>query len=89
MNPHIAHYDTDNQSDSTWIEILNGHKSIKVIGIYYRQPKKKSNNIFSENLQAILHSLRNNKNYLVADDFNYEFLKLEHNPVTNEFLNLI
>ena len=51
--------------------------------------KKKSNNIFSENLQAILHSLRNNKNYLVADDFNYEFLKLEHNPVTNEFLNLM
>ena len=37
-----------------------------------------------------MHSLRNNnKNCLVAGDFNYDILKYEHNPVINEFLNLM
>ena len=49
-----------------------------------------SNNIFLENLKTTSHSLRkNNKICLVAGDLNYDILKYEHNPIINEFLNLM
>ena len=55
--------------------------------------KKPSNNIFLENLKTTLHSLRNKQELtkicLLAGDFNYDILKYEHNPVINEFLNLM
>ena len=86
----IAYHDTDNEFQSTWIEILNGNKPNIITGVYYRHPKKNSNNIFLENLKTTLHSLRNNNNIcLVACGFNYDILKYEYNPVINEFLNLI
>ena len=86
----IAYHDTDNEFQSTWIDILNGNKPNIIIGVYYRHPKKHSNNIFLENLKTTLHSLRNNnKVCLVAGDFNYDILKYEHNPIINEFLNLM
>ena len=52
--------------------------------------KKKSSIIFLENLKTTLHSLRNNnKISSVAGGFNYDILKYEHNPVINEFLDLM
>ena len=86
----IAYHDTDIEFQSTWIEILNDNKANIIIGVYYRYPKKNSYNIFLENLETELHNLRsNNKIYLVAGDLSYDILKYEHNPVMNEFLNLI
>ena len=35
----IAYHDTDNEFQSTWIEILNGNKSNKIIGVYYSYPQ--------------------------------------------------
>ena len=85
----IAYHNTDNEFQSTWIEIFNNNKPNIIIGVYYRHPKNNSNNIFLENLKATLHSLRNNKICLVAGDFNYDILIYEHNPVINEFANLL
>ena len=85
----IVYHDTDNEFQSTWIEVLNDNKPNIIIGVYYRHPKKNSNNIFLENLKTTFHSLRNNKTCIVAGNFNYDILKYEHNPVINEFLNLM
>ena len=86
----IAYHDTDNEFQSTWIEILNGNKRNIIICVYYRHSKKNSNNIFLENLKTTLHCLRNNnKICLAAGDFNYDFLKYEQDPIIYEFLNLM
>ena len=37
----IAYHDTDNEFQSTWIEILNGNKPDIILGVYYRHPKEK------------------------------------------------
>ena len=58
----IAYHDTDNEFQSTWIEIPNGSKPNIITDVYYRYPKKNSNNIFLENLKTTLHSLRNTNN---------------------------
>ena len=86
----IACHDTDNEFQSTWIEILNDNNPNIIIGVYYRHPRKNSDNTFLENLKITLHSLiNNNKICLVAGDFNYDILKYEHNPIINEFINLM
>ena len=36
----IAYHDTDNEFQSTWIEILNGNNPNIIIDVYYRHPKK-------------------------------------------------
>ena len=36
----ISYHDTNNEFQSTWIEILNDNKPNKIIGVYYRHPKK-------------------------------------------------
>ena len=45
--------------------------------------------MFLENLNITLNSWRNNKICIVPGNFNYDILKYEHNPVINEFLNLM
>ena len=85
-----AYRDKGNEFQSICIEILNDNKPNMIIGVYYRHPKKNSDNIFLENLKKTLHSLRsNNEICLVAVDFNYDILKYEHNSVINNFLDLI
>ena len=36
----IVYHDTDNEFQSTWIEVLNDNKPNIIIGVYYRHPKK-------------------------------------------------
>ena len=86
----IVYHDADKEFPSTWIEIYNGNKPNIIIGVFYRHYQKISKTIFLDNLNMVLHNLRNsNKICLVEDDLKYDILKYEQNPVINEFLILM
>ena len=61
-----------------------------LVGVYYRHPKKKSDNLFLLKLKETLTKLLNsNKVTVVTGDFNYDILKSEKNSIISEFLNLM
>ena len=61
-----------------------------LVGVYYRYPKKKSDNLFLLKLKETLTKLRNSNKVAVATgDFNYDILKYEKNSIISEFLNLM
>ena len=43
----LTYHDDENQFQSCWIEILNKKEPNTINGVYYRHPKKNSNDIFN------------------------------------------
>ena len=71
--------DEDKEFQCCWIEINQNRPNI-VIGVYYRHPKKTSNNAFLEKLRDNLSKITNSrKTLIIAGDFNYDILKYEYN----------
>ena len=65
-------------------------KNLTIIGVYYRHPKKTSNNIFIDKLKENLGKIKNkNKTTIITGDFNYDILKFEFNKTIANFLNLM
>ena len=57
-----------------------------LVGVYYRYPKKKSDNLFLLKLKETLTKLRNsNKVTVVTGDFNYDILKYEKTLLSVNF----
>ena len=87
---NISYCDEDNEFQGYWIEILNDKKPNIIIGVYYRHPKKTSNNIFLDKLKENLGKIKNkNKTTIITGDFNYDILKFEFNKTIANFLNLM
>ena len=83
----ISYYDEDNEFQCYGIEILNDKKPNI---IYYRYPKKSSNNIFLDKLKETLGKIKNNnKTTIITGDFNYDILKYYFNKTIANFLNLM
>ena len=77
-----------NEFQSNWIEIINSKRKNVLIGVFYRHPRKNSDNAFITHLQEIFDKIRNeNKLILISGDFNYNLLNYHKNPYTNEFIN--
>ena len=71
--------DEDKEFQCCWIEINQNRPNI-VIGVYYRHPKKTSNNASLEKLRDNLSKITSsNKTVIIAGDFNYDILKYEYN----------
>ena len=52
--------------------------------------KKTSNNVFLKKLRDSLNKITNgNKTVIIAENFNYDVVKHEHNKYINDFLNLM
>ena len=83
----LAYHDDDNEFQSCWIEILNKKEPNTIIGVYYRHPKKNSNDIFTIKLDGTIKKIKdNNKTKVICGDFNYNLLNHEYN---NHIKNLL
>ena len=75
-----SYSNADNEFQCCWIEIINQNRSNILTGVYYRHPEKTSNNAFLEKLRVNLSKITNSsKTVIIAEDFNYDILKYEHN----------
>ena len=87
---NISYFDEDSEFQCFWIEILNDKKPNIIVGVYYRHPRKNSNNIYLDKLKETIEKVKsNNKTTVVAGDFNYDLLKYEYNKTANDFLNFM
>ena len=75
----LPFHDDDNEFQSCWIEILNKKEPNPIIGVYYRYPKKNSNDIFNIKLYGTVTKIKeNNKTKIICGDFNYNLLNHEY-----------
>ena len=80
-------YDSNNEFQSNWIEIINNNGKNVLAGVFYRHPRKTSDNAFTTHVQEILLKIKNeNKLILISGDFNYNILNYNKCPYTNEFI---
>ena len=70
-----------------WIEIINSKKCNTIIGTVYRHPTKKDK-LTTEKIKSLLHTLKKeNKQIIIAGDFNHNLLRYEENDYINFFRN--
>ena len=86
----LAYHDDDNEFQSCWIEILNKKEPNTIIGVYYRHPKKNSNDIFNIKLDGTIKKIKdNNKTKIICGDFNYNLLNHEYNSHIKNFIDIM
>ena len=82
----IGNSEEDNEFQRSWIEFPNETIPNIIVGVHYRHPKKKSNNLFLLKLKETLTKLRNsNRVTVVTGDFNYNTLKYEKTLLSVNF----
>ena len=81
-------FDDLNEFQSKWIEVINEKHANILIGVFYRHPKKNSNELFNLKLTELFEKLKKeNKLSLITGDFNYDLLKCHNNDTCNNFIN--
>lgn len=87
----ISFCDDCNEFQGKWIEIINNNKKINtLVCVFYRHPKKTSNNKFNEKLSQCLELLRKEmKTKIIAGDFNYDILKIGKDKYIDEFIDIM
>ena len=79
-----------NNLEHSWNEILLENNPNILIGVFYRHPKKASDNTFLEQLKCSLSKIKIRSKYIIfCGDFNYHILKYEYNNFSARFLNLM
>ena len=83
-------YDDKNEYQSKWIEIIDSKKVNTLVGVYYRHPKKTSDDTFNNDLKKTLKKIsKENKNKIICGDFNYDLLKFQKREQINTFINTL
>ena len=57
----ISYYDDNNEFQSSWTEIIKENEPNIIAGVFYRHPKKTSDNIFNEKLDKTLKTISKEK----------------------------
>ena len=84
----IKHHDELNEFQCKFIEIINDKGANIILGVTYRHPKKASNNMYTEKIQATLDTiLKEHKIVVLLGDFNYNLFKYSHDKTVNHFTN--
>ena len=82
--------DDNIEIETFWTEIIIDKQPNRLIGVVYKHPDKHNNKKCIEILNNTLTEIRKeNKNVLIAGDFNYDLLKFESNPIVSEFLQMM
>ena len=69
-----------------WIELIEGKKCNKIIGVIYRHPNNKDID-FNLALSKILQNVsKENKQIIIAGDFNYDLLSYNKHERINDFI---
>ena len=61
----LAYHDNDNDFQSCWIKILNKKEPNTIIDVYYKHPKKNSNDVFNIKLDGTIKIITKQKLYVV------------------------
>ena len=86
----LSFYDDNNEFQSFWIEIVNTNAANIIIGVYYRHPKKNSDDTFNTKLKETLGKMKNeNKMIIITGDFNYDLLRLNKNEYSKAFIDIM
>ena len=86
----IRYYDDNNEFQSSWIEIIKENKPNIIARVFYRYPKKTSDNIFNDKLDQTLKRISKEKKMnIVCGDFNYNFLNREYNIYISDFIDIM
>ena len=84
---NISIHDEHNEFQSNWVEIINNKGKNILAAVFYRHPRKNSDNTFIKHLQEILNKIKiENKLILISGDFNYNLLNSNKCHLTNEFI---
>ena len=87
---NISFFDENNEFQCKWIEIINKNSVNILIGVYYRHPKKNSDNTFNTKLKETLQTLsKENKMIVITGDFNYDLLNLDKNAYSKDFIDIL
>ena len=82
--------DDDAEIETYWTEIIVDKQPNRLIGVVYRHPLKQNDKKCIEILSSTLSKIqRENKNVLIAGDFNYDLLKFDSNPIISDFLQMM
>lgn len=85
---NISVFDDKNEYQCIWIEIINTKEKNTLIGVYYRHPRKQSDDKFNDDLKNTLQKIqRENKTKIICGDFNYDLLKHDKCNKINTFIN--
>ena len=69
--------------------LLDNNPNILVGVMFYRNPKKTSDNTFLEKPKSSPSKIKSrSKHIILCGDFNYDILKHEYNNISAVFLNL-
>ena len=86
----LSFCDDNNEFQTKWIEIINEKNVNILIGVFYRHPRKSSDNIFCENLKQKLSIIKKeNKNIILVGDFNYCLLKYSSDKHVRLFVDTL
>ena len=61
----LVYHDNDNDFQSCWIKILNKKEPNTIIDVYYKHPKKNSNDVFNIKLDGSIKIITKQKLYVV------------------------
>ena len=86
----IAYVDDNEEFQTKWIEIINNKTSNILVCVTYRHPRKQAGKIYNNSLREKLCQVKKeNKLLFLVGDTNYDFLKMNTNPLIGEFYELI
>lgn len=82
--------DNNNEYQSKWIELIDGKKMNTLVGVYYRHPRKSSDDTFNNDLKGTLGKIsKENKTKIICGDFNYNLLNFKKCDKISTFINVM
>ena len=86
----IQHYDSLNEFQCKFIEIINTKGCNFIVCVCYRHPKKTSDDTFNNWLQNTLEkTAKEHKTIICIGDFNYNLLKYSHDNKVTQFVDIM
>ena len=82
-------FDSDDQAESCWIEILRQHKPSIIVGCLYKHPSSNHDGFMSQ-LENVIRLLTQSKHQVfILGDLKIDFLKEGSHSKTEDYLDML
>ena len=82
-------FDSDDQAESYWIEILREHKPSIIVRFVYRHPSSNHDGFMSQ-LETLIRFLTQSKHQVfILGDMKIDFLKVDSHSKTKDYLDML
>ena len=75
--------------EGTWVEIKNTNSINIISGCIYRHPHNNFNDFFNYLDKCLGKLAKENKEVYISGDFNFDLLKINSDPITENFFNIM